>query len=141
MWLLLHQVHSGEDDLLAAEEGAAGTTMELLVLESEQVHEQALVIRQEEFVEVDRGDNIKEELKDKKVAENVLHFIYSIGYRYVLFLRSRLHVFSMFLLQNCVFYVQVKVNLTLPSGEHILQCLSVCSLVSPAERSVLLSGQ
>ena len=88
---------------MPVEEEAAGTSMELLALGSEQVHEQALVIRQEEFVELDRGDYIKEELKDKKVAENVLHFIYSICYRYVLFLRSCLHVFSVFLLQNGVF--------------------------------------
>lgn len=72
-------MHSEEDDLLSKEEeeeDAAGPTLELPVLETElgsQELDQALVIRQEEFAEVDGGDyNIKEELKDKKVAENIL---------------------------------------------------------------------
>lgn len=82
MSLLLHQTHSEEDDVLTeeedeVEEDGAGTTMELPVLELEsgnQEFEQALVIRQEEFAELERGnDNTEEELKDKKVGENILH--------------------------------------------------------------------
>lgn len=61
------------------DEEDAGTILELPFLETElgsQELDQALIIRQEEFVEVDRGDDmIKEELKDKKVAENFSHCI------------------------------------------------------------------
>ncbi|XP_044076665.1 telomerase protein component 1 isoform X2 [Siniperca chuatsi] len=67
--------HSEEDDVLPEEEAEveeddAGTTMELPVLETElgnQDLEQAMVIRQEEFAEIDRGNEIiEEELNDKK---------------------------------------------------------------------------
>lgn len=55
------------------EDDADGTTMELPVLETElgnQELEQAVVIRQEEFAEIERGiENIEEDLKDKKVGE------------------------------------------------------------------------
>lgn len=66
-------MHSEEDDLLPVEEeGAAGTALDLPVLEAElgsQEQEDSLIIRQE-FVEDDRADDKrKEELKDKKVAE------------------------------------------------------------------------
>lgn len=58
--------------MLEEEDEDAGTTLELPFLETElgsQELDQALVIRQEEFVEVDRRDNLtEEELKDKKVA-------------------------------------------------------------------------
>lgn len=61
------------------DEEDAGTTFELPFLETElgsQELDQALIIRQGEFVEVDKGDDlIKEELKDKKVAENFSHCI------------------------------------------------------------------
>ncbi|KAM9349866.1 telomerase protein component 1 [Symphorus nematophorus] len=68
---------SEEDDLFTDEEEEeeeddddAGTPMEIPALETEsgdQDLEQALVIRQEEFPEVDREDDkVKEELKDKK---------------------------------------------------------------------------
>ncbi len=60
------------------EEDGAGTAMELPLLETElgnQELEQAVVIRQEEFPELDRGNaNTEEELKDKKVGENILFF-------------------------------------------------------------------
>ena len=76
MQLLLHQTHSEEDDLFTEEEEDAGTPLELPVLEAEmgdQDLEQPLVIRQEEFSEVDRGeDDIKGELTNKKVGENIL---------------------------------------------------------------------
>lgn len=59
----------GEDD--------AGATMELNVLETEldnQELEQAMVIRQEEFAEVEReNEKIEEVLKDKKVGEKILY--------------------------------------------------------------------
>ncbi|XP_049888722.1 telomerase protein component 1 isoform X1 [Epinephelus moara] len=65
------QYSEEDDDLPEDEEDAAdGTTMELPVLETElgnQELEQAVVIRQEEFAEIERGnENIEEELKDKK---------------------------------------------------------------------------
>lgn len=80
MQLLLHQTHSEEDDVLPEEEmevedDDAGTAMILPVLETElgsQDFEQALVNRQEEFAEFDRGNEIvEEELNDKKVGENM----------------------------------------------------------------------
>lgn len=77
----LHQTHSEEDAILPEEEDVedAGTTLELPFLDTElggQELDQALIIRQEEFVEVDRRDDMTdEELKDKKVAEKCLHCI------------------------------------------------------------------
>lgn len=57
--------------MLEEEDEDAGTTLELPFLETElgsQELDQALIIRQEEFVEVDRKDDLTEvELKDKKV--------------------------------------------------------------------------
>lgn len=72
MCSLLYQTHS--DDVLEDEnEEAAGPVLELPVLETKsesQELDQAVVIRQEEFVDVDRdAQSIKDELKDKKVAE------------------------------------------------------------------------
>lgn len=76
MCLLLYQTHS--DDVLEDEDEdgeAAGPVLELPVLETKsgsQELDQAVVIRQEEFVEVERdADRIKDELKDKKVAEHL----------------------------------------------------------------------
>lgn len=50
--------------------------MELPALETElgnQELEPTMVVRQEEFAEIDRKkENIEEELKDKKVVENIL---------------------------------------------------------------------
>ncbi len=56
-----------EEEERELEEEDAGTPMEFPLLETQEL-EQALTIRQEEFPEMDRGDDkIKEELKDKKV--------------------------------------------------------------------------
>ncbi len=67
-----------EEEEEEVEEDGAGTAMELPLLETElgnQELEEAVVIRQEEFPELDRGNaNTEEELKDKKVGENILFF-------------------------------------------------------------------
>ncbi|XP_039671900.1 telomerase protein component 1 isoform X3 [Perca fluviatilis] len=59
-----------EEDVLLEGEEDAGATVELPVLETDsgnQELEQTMVIRQEEFAELERGsENIEEELKDKK---------------------------------------------------------------------------
>lgn len=56
------------------DEEAAGSVFELPVLETKsgsQELDQAVVIRQEEFVAVEKdAERIKDELKDKKVAEH-----------------------------------------------------------------------
>lgn len=74
MSLPLHQTHSEEDDSFSEEEMEedAGRTVEQRVHETELgVTELELQFRQDEFAEVDRGDDpVKEKLKDKKVAAN-----------------------------------------------------------------------
>lgn len=74
MSLPLHQTHSEEDDSFSEEEMGedAGPTVEQPVHETELgVTGLELQFRQDEFVEVDRGDDpVKEKLKDKKVAAN-----------------------------------------------------------------------
>ena len=85
MWLLLHQTYSEEDDDVSSEgeekemeEEDAGTIMKLPALERvNQEFEHILDIRQEEFAEVERGDDkIEEERKDKKVGEKILNSIW-----------------------------------------------------------------
>lgn len=75
MSLLLHQQYPEEEDVLLEGEEDAGATMELPVLETDsgnQELEQTMVIRQEDFAELERGnENIGEELKEKKVRENI----------------------------------------------------------------------
>ncbi|XP_041849088.1 telomerase protein component 1 isoform X3 [Melanotaenia boesemani] len=65
-------LHPNEDDVLSENEGEADaeTTVDLPVLETELSNQEigdAVVIRQEEFAELDKGnEKAKEELKDKK---------------------------------------------------------------------------
>lgn len=77
MSLPLYQTHSEEDDSFSEEEMEedAGPSVEQAVPETELgVTEVELQFRQDEFVEVDRGDDpVKEKLKDKKVAANNLY--------------------------------------------------------------------
>lgn len=84
MSFIVHQTHSEEDDDVLPEEEEkemeeedAGTTMKLPALEIvNQEIEHALDIRQEEFAEVERGDDkIEAERKDKKVGEKILKCI------------------------------------------------------------------
>lgn len=124
MSFIVHQTHSEEDDDVLPEEEEkemeeedAGTTMKLPALETvNQEFEHALDIRQEEFAEVERGDDkIEEERKDKKVGEKILSCIC-------------VHYILMFIL--CVGLIL-----------HSRHCLSGCSTVSAAELCVLLLGQ
>lgn len=72
--LPLHQTHSEEDDSFSEEEMQedAGPAVEQPVHDTESgVTDLQLQFRQDEFAEVDRGDDpVKEKLKDEKVAAN-----------------------------------------------------------------------
>ena len=87
-YLKYQQVHSEEVELLDEEEleknDASLTSMDLGVPETEGTQEESVVIRHEDFVELDRAENLtKKELRDKKVTQVLFVCVCYRSYKFV----------------------------------------------------------